>query len=1172
MMSSAPQPLIQDTKQQLSHTPILAEPATEVMRLEIKVTPPEEIKEKKEKKSEEKTSDLAPEIKRSDLHGAQTDMYMAQLLEPEKTTYTHTAAMEIHDPEKKLNIEIFFRAMVFIINRHEALRSIFIEENQQIQQVTLPMQLIKPNASWPLKIIDGSRFQKDIPPVNQLTQTLNKLDEKKLLERPFFPSTEPLWRLVLVQFSKQRWQLLLIAHHLVFDIAAQNIFFKELSIVYNTLASSKSEKEIPLPPPVSLSDIHTPAVTSEQIESLTRSLKNYTPLALEPDHEYRNFRSKGERIFFKIDKALVNSLKETFVKKNGPTLYSTLLAGIYTLFYRYTGQTDIALFTASANRRDEKSQSVLNSMVNTVPLREMFNSSISFNDFLLQVANHLKEALENQIPLHYLAQTNADNIMVVFNQPKQGLMLKGITTTRPIELDLKNAKFKLAISFDLVEDGIEYLLEINKDYYKPETFHFFHEHLTALLKDAVKYPQKKLSQLNMLATEEKQFLSRFHQQKKPSLPKFAFELLQECAAKHPTKKAIVFHHTDGSAETISYRALDQECKKIAGFLQKKGCGVKRRVGISVTRNMNLPIATFAVMYAGATSVALETEISGPLKHKLADAQLAAILTDSQTTTLFQEFENPPRTFDISDKASLSRVIRTEHAAYVRPALTPESLINIEYTSGSTGKPKGVSITQRGIANLINVLREEKLSPDDKVLSISPRTFDAFHFDWILAFTHGAEVHYLEKYSPEEITNVILKNKITVITLAAKVLKLLGNPEDFPSLRYVITMGATQDEETVKLWQEAMTKRRGKFINGYGPTENTVATTLHPYAPDDHHRTIGKPFPGVEIAIINTEDHQNEVPVGQAGEIWISGNQLAEGYFHNTKLTAETFPQCSYNRVDCRMEFLKKATEEKKSSPEKKPTRWYRTGDMGYIEGTHGNLVYLARTDAQVKISDARIELDGMSAELMKHSDLIKEAVVLPTEDKEHLIAYIVPQDPKAIISIVDINQRLDASALPDAARVSQVGILPFMPLTENGKVNTALLKTLEIKIALPEKTTRPLTETESRLKKVCISIFKLNQDFDLDDHFKDLGVKSRQMAYLEIAINHEFKPAARFKIITLDNADFTLKKMAAILEKLPKKIASSKGTPGLFAPASEQYPGSDDLVVNQQWKLTKNSI
>lgn len=362
---------------------------------------------------------------------------------------------------------------------------------------------------------------------------------------------------------------------------------------------------------------------------------------------------------------------------------------------------------------------------------------------------------------------------------------------------------------------------------------------------------------------------------------------------------------------------------------------------------------------------------------------------------------------------------TEGAAAVEPVeLGPGELAYVICTSGSTGDPKLVMVEHRGIPHLAQAQRDQLggLGPGSRVLQLFHPSFDAALFDIVSALAHGGRLELIDDHeiAGPALADVLVTRRITHAVLPAAVVRTL-EPGRFHDLAVVLSIGDVCAPDTARRW-----RAHHRFLNGYGPTEATVCSTLHPVDVDiaDGERVpIGRAIAGYHIVVV--DDELRPVADGLAGEICIGGAGVARGYLGQPALTAERFVPDRFG-----------------------PTpggRLYRTGDVGRrLPG--GAIEFLGRNDDQVKIRGVRIELGQIERELAA-SPGVRDAVVIvdaPDGHPEHnLIGYVVGVAGSSLsgIGLRDrLRGRLPGYLVPDA-----VVVVPEWPLTTSGKIDRGRL-------------------------------------------------------------------------------------------------------------------------------------
>ncbi|HIP72468.1 MAG TPA: non-ribosomal peptide synthetase, partial [Anaerolineae bacterium] len=300
---------------------------------------------------------------------------------------------------------------------------------------------------------------------------------------------------------------------------------------------------------------------------------------------------------------------------------------------------------------------------------------------------------------------------------------------------------------------------------------------------------------------------------------------------------------------------------------------------------------------------------------------------------------------------------------------------------------------------------------------------------------------------------------------------------YPTLQTIISGGEACSREIVDRW---MPGRR--FVNAYGPTESTVAATWHVVenlSPQTSNVPIGRPIANTQLYIL--DKHQQPVPVGVPGELYIGGDGLARGYLNRPDLTAEKFVPLPVigNRLSVN-------SNQSPTTNYRLPNTVYRTGDRcRYLPD--GTVEFLERLDHQVKIRGFRIELGEIEAILAEHPD-VRQAAAIVREDtpgKKRLAAYVLPEEDTAV-SPPDLRQFL-SQTLPAYMIPAAFVILDEMPLTPNGKVNRKALPAPDpSRPELAADFVAPRTPQEAALADVWAQLLGLEQ-VGIHDNFFELG-------------------------------------------------------------------------------------
>ncbi|GAC1380756.1 MAG: hypothetical protein NVS4B9_34280 [Ktedonobacteraceae bacterium] len=463
-------------------------------------------------------------------------------------------------------------------------------------------------------------------------------------------------------------------------------------------------------------------------------------------------------------------------------------------------------------------------------------------------------------------------------------------------------------------------------------------------------------------------------------------------------------------KTLSYRELNQRANQLAHHLQTLGVKPNVLVGLCVERSLDMVVGLLAILKAGGAYVPLDTGYPAErIAFMLADAQTSVLVTQQHQTTDLPIQEARVVYLD-TDAAMLAQQSTTDPTTVVLAS----DLAYVIYTSGSTGRPKGVQITHGNLLNLVFWHRHAfEITSADRATQVTSPAFDATGWELWPYLTAGASIYLPDediRVTPTSLQNWLVSQEITITflptALAESVIAL-----EWPSttaLRLLLTGADTLHHYPSLTLPFAL-------INNYGPTEATVVATSGRILPTTHSEappSIGRPIANTQIYIL--DEHLRQVPIGEPGELYISGAGVARGYLNRPELTAERFLAHPFS--------------------DEPDARLYKTGDMArYLPD--GQIAFLGRTDHQIKIRGYRIEPNEIVAILNEHP-AVQTSLVLAREDTpgdKRLVAYIV-LSAEENVTVNSLRAPLEAR-LPDYMVPTAFVRMQALPLTPNGKLD-----------------------------------------------------------------------------------------------------------------------------------------
>jgi amino acid adenylation domain-containing protein len=419
---------------------------------------------------------------------------------------------------------------------------------------------------------------------------------------------------------------------------------------------------------------------------------------------------------------------------------------------------------------------------------------------------------------------------------------------------------------------------------------------------------------------------------------------------------------------LTYGQLNSQANRLAHDLIRQGAGPETIIGIALPRSDRFVVAQLAVWKAGALFLPIDTGY--PLERittMFRDARPLLVVTQSSEygslpSHVPKLIWDEPKNDILDGNTTNPNKVHSQNGAY------------LIYTSGSTGVPKGVLVSHAGINSLaIDQSKRFQISKNSRVLQYAPINFDANISELVTTFVSGATlvIPTEEERQGDRLTSFIRSTKVTHATLPPALLATIEGELDLETL---IVAGDVFPDELAQKWCN-----HHRVINGYGPTESTVCTTMSEALSTTSGTPIGQPIANTVVYLL--DPYLNPVPDGVIAELYISGAGLARGYLNDTALTAQRFIANPFGPAGSRM---------------------YRTGDLA-VRRADGNLEFAGRIDRQLKIRGVRVEPEEIEKQLRKIPG-IGEAVVVPVNTSPSnqplsLAAYYTRASSTALIEL-----------------------------------------------------------------------------------------------------------------------------------------------------------------------------
>ncbi|WP_405446108.1 non-ribosomal peptide synthetase [Streptomyces erythrochromogenes] len=831
----------------------------------------------------------------------------------------------------------------------------------------------------------------------------------------------------LVRLAEDRHVLLWVVHHIAWDPGSTRIFTEELTASYAAAAAGKR----PDAPRLAVEYADFAAWQRAKLENdehgralaakWRQILAGAAATEVMPDHP-RGPETKGDGRGLKLtlDQKLLDRLTE-LADTGSTTVFTTLLAAFNALLRHWTRTEDVVVGTASASRPHPDLEQVIGCFVQMITLRTEVTDGLTFRELVTRTAASVMDSFtSSELPFEQVVEA----VRPVRDPLRHPLFQIEFTslgrwgTHRAQAADVEFTMDQLhdgAAKFDMSflvgeNDGLELSLEYNTSLYRHGTASALLAAFKQVLEQVAENPDLRVGDISLVeepaASRHARELSRGGPVDETAWTTTLDRAFRERATIHPD--AVAVRH---GATRLDYAALDRWSEAIAHRLRDRGVGHGDPVAVCVARGPAAVAGVLGVLKAGAHYIPVDPAAPAErTRTVLADAKVRHALVD--------ESAQLPVPLELVNTGTAAPVREVPSLAL---SSTPADLAYVLYTSGSSGTPKGVMIEHRSVTHFSRTIAKSyEIKAEDRVLQFAPLTFDVSVFEIFTTLLAGGSLVIAtddERRDPALLQARMREDAVTVAELPPALLPLLDQAA-LPDLRLVSVGGEAFPGRLVAEW----TAGERRFVNGYGPTEATVAVTLMDCTGSyDRNPPIGRPMPGHQAFVL--DERLRPVPPGVPGELCVAGPGVARGYLGRPDLTAERFADNPYS-----------------DGPE--TARLYRTGDLvRWLPG--GNLDFLGRTDRQLKVRGHRIEPGEVEAVLTGHPS-VQQAVVVaqPAAGGERMLAaYVTVEQVGSYASEVADAEGLRAYAagrLP-GYMVPVVVVVEELPLTPHGKVDTAAL-------------------------------------------------------------------------------------------------------------------------------------
>jgi amino acid adenylation domain-containing protein len=1031
---------------------------------------------------------------------AQQRLWFLDQLEGDAGVYNVPAGVRLRG---LLDVGRLERAINVLVERHESLRTAFTLVDG------VPHQVIRPQRPVSLAVVDLCDAEDaEQRAVEAATEQARKT---------FDLSADELFRVALIKLGDEDHLLSLTLHHIITDAWSIGVLRRELSALY---AGFVEGDDVKLPElPIQYADYAVWQQRWMESGGLDQQLHYWrtqlagapTLLQLATDRPRPAAQSfRGATVTTMLPPGLLERVR-TLGDDEGATLFMTLLSALAVLLSRYSSQEDVVIASPIANRSRVEIENVIGLFVNTLALRLDVKGDQSFVEIVRQARETALGAFANQDlpfeklveelnPERHLSHAPVAQVLLVVNSGVERPVPFPGLVQEPISVERGTAKFDLSFFAAETAEGLRLSLEYCSDLFEEATALRMLEHCRALLEAAVADPACSVGELGLLNEREREtVLGRWNETEQDyplSSQRPVHELVAEQAGRSPDLVAV-----QCAREALSYAELEVRANQLARHLRELGVRPGVVVAICAERSAEMVIALLAVLKAGGAYAPIDPAYPRErVEFMLADTDAPVLLTQQHLLTGLPRHR--ARTVCLSADQNLTD---SHDGARVPTEATLDDLGYVIYTSGSTGKPKGVAMGHRPLANLLAWQLGSFSEPvAARTLQFASLSFDVAFQEIFSTWCSGGTLVMIDeavRRDPEALLAFVSEQRVERLFLPFVALQSLCEAAahlgaTIPTLREVITAGE-QLKITEAICGFFARHASCALVNQYGPTESHVVTAFTlagasgrwPALPP-----IGRPIANAKVYLL--DHHQQPVPIGVPGELYIGGASLARGYLNRPELTRQRFVPDPFS--------------------EDPDARLYRTGDRArYL--ADGNIDYIGRCDDQMKIRGFRVEPGEIEAALRRHPG-VHGALVMAREDDasgKRLVAYII-SEPRA--TSADDLHRLLRRTLPDYMIPSAFVFLERFPLTPSGKVDRAALPPPARRGDVSGEHVAPRTWTERRLADIWTKVLETDE-IGIYENFFELGGHSlmavRLFAHIERRLGVRLPLSALFENATI---------------------------------------------------------
>jgi len=999
------------------------------------------------------------------LSPAQKSIWFNQSLHPDLPLYNIGLLARVNGA---LNTELLNHALAHVVKLHDSLKFEF--------------ELLD---GYPVLFVNEAttRYFEEI-------DLSSAIDNAELMARVQSEFSKPfalrgtLWKLQVLRINASEYWLLSKFHHLIADGLGINLFGKALVESYNALLSGKSQPDTPAPSYLSFIE------DQQAYQNSTKYLKDrdfwLSKLKSAPAELLSAKTTKlpqsqsvgSSQVFWQLDRSVFQNI-ETITAQEGlaPVHFFTALLACY--FARAKDVDELVIGLPMHNRLNAAHKQIIGMLASVVPLFIKVDFTSPFSRFMQDIAHEIKLGFKHQ--RFSIAELNRSletthahshriyDVSLSFESFSADMRLgDSPLQVKPLHNGYEQLPLAVFVRDYHDESEVEIGFDFNEAYFSAKEADGMLQALAAMTTELLLNSHMQLDALPLLSDMQRdQVLKGFNAARFPyPTDKLIHQLVEEQVAKTPDLIALKYDQ-----QALTYAELNAISNRVARKLLQFSLKPDDRIGVHLHRSLEMLIALLAVLKAGAAYVPLDPALPFErLTYLVDDSSPSVIITSAVDKISADGFG---RNVFCLDEWLAAGEIKEMDARNITPlelGLRADHLAYVLYTSGSTGRPKGVMNQHDGVVNrLLWAKKEYRVGENEVILQKTPFNFDVSVWEFFLPLISGATLVMAPPKShqdPAWLLEIIQIFGVTMVhfvpSMLSAFLSQFGSVPDKHPLKKVLCSGEALTHAQQKRFYELFPYC--ELHNLYGPTEAAIDVTYWRCGIDTNldFVPIGQPIENVQIYILDRRLQPR--PIGEIGEIYIGGIQVARGYWNQPELTHERFIKDPFSNSAS--------------------ARIYKTGDLGrWME--NGAVEYLGRNDFQVKIRGFRIELGEIESALLSVSG-VNDAVVIVREDipnDKRLVAYLSGPTTIDIQSLhAELSRKLAEYMVPSAFVVMQQ-----FPVTSNGKLDRRALPAPTRTDAILRDFEPPQGEIEHIIATVWQDILELDKVGRFDNFFRSGG-------------------------------------------------------------------------------------